>query len=115
MSMKMKTVDYASSKQILAIPDHYVALGYKHEKAVAGDTGLAVLEEGRYIVKAGTIYPANNETAVGIVLNDYDVTDGDQMMAVVVHGFIKQAALPVAPDAAAVTAMNQIKFITPVV
>jgi hypothetical protein len=115
MSMKMKTVDYASSKQILAIPDHYVALGYKHEKATAGDTGLAVLEEGRYIVKAGTIYPANDDTAVGIVLNDYDVTDGDQMMAVVVHGFIKQAALPVAPATAAVTAMNQIKFITPVV
>ena len=114
MSMKMNTVSYASPKQILAIPDHYVALGYKHKKATQGDTGLAVLKEGRYIVKAGTIYPANDGTAVGVVLNDYDVTDGDQMMAVVVHGFIKQAALPAAPQSTAIAALNQIKFVAPV-
>ena len=100
MAMKFKEVTYgAPAKQILAIPDHYVALGFKHLKAAAGSEGLAVLEEGRYIVKAGTIYPANNATAIGIVLNDYDVTDGDAMMAVVMHGFVKTAALPVAPSA----------------
>lgn len=100
MGMKMKSIEYgAPAKQILAIPDHYVALAYKHAKATVGVPGLAVLEEGRYIVKAGTIYPSNDKDAIGIVLNDYDVTDGDAMMAVVVHGFIKTAALPVAPSA----------------
>lgn len=98
--MKMKQIEYAApAKQILAIPDHYVALGFTHAKATAGTPGNAVLVDGRYIVKAGTIYPANNATAIGIVLNDYDVTDGDQAMAVVVHGFIKTAALPAAPSA----------------
>ena len=112
MAMKMKAIEYgAPAPQILATPDHYVAFGYKHAKAVSGSTGLATLVDGRYIVKAGTIYPANDSTAVGIVLNDYDVTDGDAMMAVVVHGFIKVAALPAVPVANAVGAMKQITFL----
>jgi hypothetical protein len=100
----------APGKQILSIPDHYVALGFRHAQASAVAPGVAVLENGRYVVKAGTIYPANDETAIGVVLNDYDVTDGDQMMAVVVHGFIKKAALPVLPASAAVAAMKMISF-----
>ena len=100
MSMKMKETVYgAPAKQILAIPDHYVALAQKHAKATAETPGLATLVDGRYVVKAGTFYPANNDTAIGVVLNDYDVTDGDATMAIVVHGFIKQEALPVAPAA----------------
>ena len=115
MSMKMKQVVYnAPARQILAIPDHYVALAHKHVRATADEPGLAVLQEGRYIVKAGTIYPANDATAVGVVLNDYDVTDGDQMMAVVTHGFIKQAALPAAPSAEAEEALKLVQFIKPV-
>lgn len=111
MAMKMKSTEYgAPAKQILAIPDHYVALAFKHARAVSGSTGLAVLEEGRYIVKAGTIYPANNSTAIGVILNDYDVTDGDAQMAVVIHGFIKVAALPTVPTSDAITAMKQITF-----
>lgn len=111
MAMKMKEIEYgAPAKQILAIPDHYVALGFKHAKAASGSEGLATLVDGRYVVKAGTIYPANDATAIGVVLNDYDVTDGDAMMAVVIHGFIKVAALPVVPAAAAISAMKQITF-----
>lgn len=111
MTMKMKLTEYgAPAKQILAIPDHYVALGFKHAKADAVTPGLATLIDGRYVVKAGTMYPANDATAIGVVLNDYDVTDGDQMMAVVVHGFIKVAALPAVPAAAAVAALPQITF-----
>ena len=111
MAMKMKLTEYgAPAKQILAIPDHYVALGFKHSRAIQGSTGLATLVDGRYVVKAGTIYPANDSTAIGVILNDYDVTDGDQMMAVVVHGFIKVAALPAVPAAAAVAVLPQITF-----
>ena len=109
--MKMKSTEYgAPAKQILAIPDHYVALGFKHSRAIQGSTGLATLVDGRYVVKAGTVYPANDATAIGLILNDYDVTDGDAMMAVVIHGFIKVAALPEVPSAAAIAAMKQITF-----
>ncbi len=112
--MKMKQIGYgAPTKQILAIPDHYVALGFKHPKADANTPGLATLVDGRYVVKAGTIYPANNETAIGVVLNDYDVTDGDAMMAVVIHGFIKKEALPAPPNAAVDIPM--IKFVEKIV
>lgn len=107
MSIKMKTVEYASSKNILAIPDHYVAIARKLEK----DSTLAVTEEGRKIVKAGTLYPANDATAIGVILNDYDVTDGDQMCAVVIHGFVLEAKLPEAPDEA--VDIPQITFVKP--
>lgn len=114
MTMKMKLTEYgAPAKQILAIPDHYVALGFKHAKAASGSEGLATLIDGRYVVKAGTIYPANDATAIGVILNDYDVTDGDQMMAVVMHGFIKKEALPVAPNVAVDIPM--IKFVEKIV
>lgn len=112
MAMKMKAIEYgAPTPQILAIPDHYVALGFKHAKADAVTPGLATLVDGRYVVKAGTVYPANDATAVGIVLNDYDVTDGDAMLAVVMHGFVKEAALPAVPSQEAKNAMKDIKFI----
>lgn len=112
MSMKMKSVEYgAPAKQILATPDHYVGIGFKHPIATQGTPGLAVLQEGRYVVKAGTIYPSNDSNAIGIVLNDYDVTDGDAMMSVVIHGFIKTAALPVIPSANALAALKQLTFL----
>ena len=115
MGMKMKEVSYgAPTKQILAIPDHYVALGQKHALANSGTPGLAVLVDGRYVIKAGTIWPANDATAKGVVLNDYDATDGDVMMSVVYHGFIKKTGLPVAPTAAAITALKQIEFVVAV-
>ena len=113
MAMKMKTVSYVSAKHILAIPDHYVALGYKHAKADASTPGLATLVDGRYIVKAGTIFTQDSK-AVGIVLNDYDVTDSDAMMAVVVHGFIKEAALPAAPNETQKADMKLIHFVASV-
>lgn len=110
MGMKVKKVEYASSKQILAIPDHYVALGFKHELATAEEPGLAVLQEGRYVVKAGTIFK-QGEKVIGIVLNDYDVTESDAMLAVVIHGFIKEEALPVKPSTEQKAALPLIKFV----
>jgi hypothetical protein len=115
MSVKMKVTEYgAPTKQILAIPDHYVAFGVTHTKATAGAPGIATLVHGKYIVQAGTVYPANDATAKGIVLNDYDVTDGDQQMAVVRHGFIKTTALPVAVSDLAKSALRLIEFVDPV-
>ena len=45
---------------------------------------IGSLVDGKYIVKAGTLYP-NATAPIGVVLNDYDVTDGACAMAVVVH------------------------------
>jgi hypothetical protein len=74
------------------------------------DSGVAANAQGRKIVPAGTVWPANDATAVGILLRDVDVTEGPQPGAVVESGFFWEARLPVAPATAAKTAMKAINF-----
>lgn len=99
---------FASSKGILAFPDHYVGVA---QVFTQGHALAVTTTEGRKIIKAGTIYPANDATAWGIVLSDLDVTDGDKTGAVIVHGFVATAKLPAVPATAAKTALNMIKFL----
>ena len=104
--MRFTQTEYGSEKQILMFPNPYVAAPQKFSQG----SSLAVDVNGRKIIKAGTIYPANDATALGIVFSDLDVTEGDQNGAIIVFGFVKTNALPVAPTAAAKTALNMIKF-----
>lgn len=67
---------------------------------------LGAVDGARKIVKAGTIFPANNGTAEGIVFHDVDVTAGDAPGAVMVAGRVLNARLPVKPIAAATVAME---------
>lgn len=66
---------------------------------------------GRKIIKAGTIYPANDATAKGIVLYDVDVTGGDTVGALMVEGYVIASRLHTQPDQAAKTALKEIKFV----
>lgn len=75
------------------------------------DAGVTANADGRKIVPAGTVYPANDATAEGILLNDVDVTHGPQPGAVVVEGYVIEARLPVAVDALAKPEMPEIKFV----
>ena len=106
MAIEYNKSEYGSSKGILAFPDHYVAVGQVLEK----DSALAVTEGNRKVVKAGTIFPANDATAIGIILNDADVTNGDVNAALVIHGFVKTSALPEAPDELALPNLKGIHF-----
>lgn len=106
MSVEFNHKDYTTGKQILMFPDHYVGLAHTFNK----QDSAAVQEDGRYIVKAGTIYPANDNTALGVVMNDYDVTNGDISGTLIVHGFIKTAKIPAVPTAQAKAALKQITF-----
>lgn len=77
------------------------------------DSGVIANAQGRKIVPAGTVYPANDATAIGLLLNDIDVTTGPQPGAVLVEAWVLEARLPVAPAAAAKTALaGKIKFKT---
>lgn len=74
------------------------------------DAGVPANADGRKIVKAGTIYPANDETAEGIIYTDVDVTDGPQPGALIVEAYILKDRLPVEPTAEAIEALKEIKF-----
>ena len=107
MAVEYNKQDYTTAKQILVFPDHYVAVA----QTFPSNDSAAVTEDGRKIIKAGTIYPSNDANASGVVFNDMDVTNGDRTGAVIVHGFVKKAALPANPSANAIAALNMIKFL----
>lgn len=65
---------------------------------------------GRKIVKAGTIIPANDATAEGILANDVDVTQGDAIGSQIEAGYIYKDRLPEVPTDEAVTALKDIRF-----
>lgn len=87
MTMKSVTNAYAVKKEILQFPDDYVARPQFFDE----QSSLAVKENGRYIIKAGTPFPSNDANCTGIVFNDLDVTDGDANGAVLVRGHINTA------------------------
>ena len=87
--MKFTIKEYDSAKHILAIPDHYVAIART----------------------AGTVYPANDATAIGLVMQDYDVTDSDASMAIIIHGFVRADRLPAALSETAKPVLPQITVI----
>lgn len=106
MAVEYKSQTYDTGKQILVFPDHYVSVAHTFLK----DDAAAVTVDGRKVIKAGTIYPANDATAKGVVWADYDVTDGDVTGALIIHGFVKTAALPTAPAETAKTALPMVAF-----
>lgn len=65
------------------------------------ESALKVVEDGRAIIKAGTIYPANDATAKGIVFQDVDVTEGDEVGALMVGGVYYNGRLNVTVSEAA--------------
>lgn len=70
-----------------------------------------VTRNGRTIVPAGAVIPANGATAKGILYEDIDVTDGDAMGSIVTRGVIYGDRLPAALESAAATALTGIKVI----
>ena len=97
--MKFTSKSVSQEKLILA-NDHYVAIPYNCESL----SSLAT--DG--VIKAGTIIPANNATAIGVLLNDVVLAENPNG-SIVIHGFIKKSKLPVAPDET--VAIPQVQFI----
>lgn len=84
--MKFKTTAISATKEIL-YNDHYVGMPYDC-------SALSANAEG--IIPAGTIVPANDATAIGVLL--YDVKkDENPNGTIVIHGSINKAKLPAAP------------------
>jgi hypothetical protein len=63
------------------------------------------------IVPMGTIYPANDGTAEGIVYEDIDVSTGDMPGSVVLSGTVYTNRLPDELDSEAETALEAKGFV----
>lgn len=61
-------------------------------------TGVTADDDGGKHVPMGTIYPANDDTAIGILYEDVDVTAGDMPGSVVTQGTVYLDRLPEAPS-----------------
>lgn len=84
--MKYRTNAVTPKVEILH-NDHYVAIPYDCSAIAANAEG---------IIPAGTIVPANDATAIGVLLTDVAKEDNPNG-TVVIHGFIKKSKLPAAP------------------
>ena len=84
--MKFKTTTVTASKEIL-YNDHYVGIPYDCSEIATNDEG---------IIPAGTILPANDATAKGVLLSDVNPANNPNG-TMVIHGFIKTASIPAAP------------------
>lgn len=62
--------------------------------------------DGTKYVKAGTIFPSNTASAIGILYEDVDVTSGAMAGSVVTKGTVYTDKLPTAPASAAKTALE---------
>lgn len=79
---------------------------------IAADHAQAVTRtDGRKVVPAGAVIPANGATAKGILFEDIDVTNGAMPGSVVIEGTVYADRLPAALASAAATALTGITVI----
>lgn len=99
--MKFTSKTVSQGKNILA-NDHYVAIPYDC-------TALTALATDG-VIPEGTIIPANDATAKGVLLNPVVLAENPNG-TIVIHGFIAKGKLPVEPAAAAVEALKNVAFL----
>ena len=82
------------------------AVGLARKTTTILQEGVEADQYGYKIVPAGTIIPANNGEAKGILFEPVDVTEGDHEGSIIVAGRIYKDCLPVAPAAAALSTLK---------
>ncbi len=96
---------------------HFIAAGsdetcIRETMTIAANHAQVVTRtDGRKVVPAGAVIPANDATAKGILYEDIDVTDGAKIGSVVTRGVIYGDRLPAALANTAATALTGITVI----
>lgn len=72
---------------------------------------VTTLANGKKVIKSGAVFPANDATAKGIVINYTDVSDHDKPIAVLVEGYVYGDRLPAAIASAASSVLTEIKVV----
>ena len=110
--MSRTTITPISHSQVNILEhNHFLNTNMKITKTVTTLNASGILPAGTIIDKTGKV--VNDSTAFGVVYEDVDFTNssGTEVVAVVLHGFVNSAVLPVQPLAATITALNLIKFL----
>ena len=111
--MKFVKTDYGNNIEILK----YGVQDYISRPIMVSATGIVANEDGKKIVKAGSILNnagviVNDGSAEGVLLWDVDVTYGDAPGSLVMFGFIDGTKLPNKEISSnAMAAMKLIKFV----
>lgn len=74
-------------------------------------TGVEADEYGNKIIKAGTIYPADDSTAKGIIFTDVNVTHGEKTASLLVAGRVLNERLNISDEAVAALQAVGITFV----
>ena len=82
-----------------------MTIAANHAQAVTRDNG-------RKVVPAGAVIPANDATAKGILFEDIDVTEGAKPGSVVIEGTVYGGRLPAALANTAASALTKITVLT---
>ena len=93
--MKVELKGYNSGKTILSRPIGYEAINIQVNESLV----------------AGTIYPANDGTAEGVILNDVVVASGDTAtVALLKKGYVNINRIPTDPESTAKAVLPMIVF-----
>lgn len=98
----MKTEQYESTSNILESEVGLVLKTYTADQKNAETVGT------KKIIKAGSVYPTNTTSAIGIVFEDVDMTDDTKRpISVIVAGRVLEKRLPVKVDTTAKTELEK--------
>lgn len=101
---------FVSKKTVYESQPAFVSSDHIVSRTRTVTQAMGTVEDGRTILKAGTVYPKNDATAEGIVLHTLDLTHGDQPVGVMVEGYVYEGRLPVEVSAEAKEALTKITF-----
>lgn len=87
---------YKSSTGYYSVRPEFLASDHYTTQSCTVTNAMGTTVDGRKIVKAGTVFPANDATALGLIVSDVDVTDGEAPAAYIDHGLVYSNRLPVA-------------------
>jgi len=102
---------YLTEKTIYENRPSWVSSHHYINRTRTATRDMATEEDGKMLLKAGTVFPANTGSAEGIVFHDVDLTHAESLpVAVMVEGYVYESRLPNGVSTTAKGALNGITF-----
>ncbi|MDM0558307.1 hypothetical protein QTH42_15155 [Clostridium perfringens] len=109
MYFNSKTQEFDNGVEIMATYRNRVTFSCTvSDSGVAEKGGKKIVPKGSLLDGDGTV--KNDGTVVGILAEEVDVTNGPQLGALIVEGYVLKDRLPVAPEEVAIGALKKITF-----